>query len=275
MINIILILKGLLIGIAKVIPGVSGSLVAVSMGLYEKGIEAISHPFHSLKENFIFLGNVGIGILLSVAFGSGIIGYFLFHFPFFTTLLFVGFIIGTFPALYRDVQIDSFKDVATIFFIAFLLTIITNVKANATFVYENSIIHNFFVFCFGVIDAATMIIPGISGTAIFMILGCYPFILSLFSSIIDGGLFSGTLVPLFFFGLGLIIGTIVVAKCMSYAFKRHYKATYICIFGFALSSIFLLLFDVASNSPTIIELFVGAILVIFATVVSFFLNKQS
>lgn len=275
MIHIVLILKGFLIGIAKVIPGVSGSLVAVSMGLYEKGIEAISHPFRCFKENLIFLGNVGFGILLAIAFGSGIIEYFLLHFPLFTTLLFVGFIVGTFPSFYHDVQIHSMKDIMVIVLIAIIFVVMLNIDSNSKFVYTNSIMNNLLVFCFGMIDAATMVIPGISGTAIFMILGCYPFILRLFSSTLDGTLFTETFIPFLFFGLGLLFGTIAVSKFMSYAFKKYYRKTYLCIFGFALSSVLILLLDIISTSPSLIDIFIGTIFAIFGGFLSFWLNKKT
>jgi len=94
MINYKLILKGMVIGLAKIIPGVSGSLLAVSLGIYGIAIEAISHPFKNIKHNIIFLGNVGIGILFSITLCSNVVSYFLSNYFFLTVLLFIGFIVG-------------------------------------------------------------------------------------------------------------------------------------------------------------------------------------
>ena len=71
------IFKGILIGIGKVIPGVSGSLIAYALGLYEPCIEAISNLFKNFKYNLYFLGKIALGILISIMLGSKIIDYFL------------------------------------------------------------------------------------------------------------------------------------------------------------------------------------------------------
>ena len=101
----ILIIKGFIIGIAKIIPGVSGSLVALNLGLYERGIEAISNFFNNVKSNMIFLLNVGIGIIISIIIGSKVIDYALLKFYFPTILLFIGLLIGTIPNLFKKANI--------------------------------------------------------------------------------------------------------------------------------------------------------------------------
>ena len=68
-----LVLKGIIIGIGKIIPGVSGSLLAISMGLYQKMIDSINYFFDNKRDNFKFLFKIGIGVLISSVFFSNII----------------------------------------------------------------------------------------------------------------------------------------------------------------------------------------------------------
>ncbi len=74
-----------------------------------------------------------------------------------------------------------------------------------------------------------MIIPGISGTAIFMLIGCYKFVLNLFSSILNVSVFSIYLLPFIIFFLGLLCGSIGISKVMSFVLDHYYKKTYLLI----------------------------------------------
>lgn len=271
MIDLELIFKGILIGLAKILPGVSGSLLAVSLGIYTIAIEAISYPFKDLKKNIIFLGNVGIGVLTSISFGSGIISFFLDRYFFLTILLFMGFIVGTFPKLFKEANISSKKDWLLIICVAIFIILLCSFKSTNEFVYTNNLLNNFLVYIFGFIDAAAMVIPGISGTAIFLLIGCYPFILYLFSSFPT--FFTGSNLNCYIlFGLGLFSGIIIVSKIMNYAFKYHEKKTYLCIVAFALSSIFLLFIDIFNSSVLISDLFLGSFLFFVGYKISRFLN---
>ena len=69
------ILKGFIIGIGKIIPGVSGSVLAISMGIYDKIIKSISNFFSDIKNNSIFLFKVSIGMIIAISFFSNIIVY--------------------------------------------------------------------------------------------------------------------------------------------------------------------------------------------------------
>jgi len=179
----ILIIKGFIIGLAKIIPGVSGSLVALNLGLYERGIEAISNFFKNVKSNMIFLLNVGIGIILSIIIGTKIIDYALLKFYFPTMLLFIGLLIGTVPNLFKKASIKTKSDWFYFIAIFILMIILTLLKTDNKFIYSDNLKNNLYVILIGFIDALTMIIPGISGTATFMLMGCYDFFLSIFSNL--------------------------------------------------------------------------------------------
>ena len=98
------ICKGMLIGIANIIPGVSGGTMAVSMGIYDRLIHCISHPFKDLKNNFLFLVPIALGMGIAIIASAFGIDYLFETFPLQTNLLFIGLIMGSLPAIYGKVK---------------------------------------------------------------------------------------------------------------------------------------------------------------------------
>lgn len=252
-----LILKGMLIGLGKVVPGVSGSLIAVSLGIYEKAIDAIGHFFQNLKENMLFLGTLGIGLIISIAFGSKLIIYLLEFSYVPTMLLFIGFIAGVFPSLSHKIEQKN-KSLLFFFLIAVFFVVSLNFfSTNTNFYPENNLKSYIIILGIGFLDAATMVIPGISGTAIFMILGCYAFVLNLFGSLSSISGIVSNFSYFLFFALGLLIGVVLVSRFMNYCFQKYKDITYAFIMGFTLSSIFVLLEKVFVSSNSIWKILLG------------------
>ena len=102
--NILLVIKGFVMGIANIIPGVSGGTLAIILGIYEQFISSISHFFKNIKENIKFLLLLAIGIVLAIVSMSNVIDYSYKHYPIPTTLFFVGLVVGGIPLLYSKVK---------------------------------------------------------------------------------------------------------------------------------------------------------------------------
>ena len=85
-------LKGILIGIAKIIPGLSGSILMISFNLYDRAINAITNFFSNIKDNFLFLANLTLGIVIGISLFSNILSYFITNYYTYTTSLFIGLI---------------------------------------------------------------------------------------------------------------------------------------------------------------------------------------
>ena len=96
--------KGMLIGIANIIPGVSGGTMAVSMGIYDRLISCISHPFKDFKNNILFLILIALGMGIAIIASAFGIDYLFETFPLQTNLLFIGLIMGSLPAIYGKVK---------------------------------------------------------------------------------------------------------------------------------------------------------------------------
>ena len=160
--NLILVAKGFVFGIAIIIPGVSGGTLAITLGIYERLIKAISHFFTNLKENIKFLVPIAVGAVLSLLILSNVIGYALDHYPIPTTLLFVGLIFGGVPLLYRHVKTEKKSGSnLLIFFITFAIVTIFAFLKEGNFSVDLSNLNLFgyiLLFIVGMVEAATLVL---------------------------------------------------------------------------------------------------------------------
>lgn len=255
-----LFIKGILIGIGKIIPGVSGSMIALNLGLYEKAIDSISNFFKDKKNNFVFLSIVGSGILFSIIVGSRLISYFLNNFYFITMLFFIGLLFGTIPSLLFKLELNNKKQLVFFIIIFVIMVIICFKKNDNMYVYSDDFYNNLFVFIIGIIDAITMIIPGISGTAIFMIMGCYQFFLEIFIKLNSFTQIYSNIKIIFLFTLGLFLGIILISKFINYLLNYKKNIIYPLIIAFSLSSILILFINTFCVKFNLIDLFLGIFL---------------
>ena len=101
---ILLLLKGFIMGIANIIPGVSGGTLAIILGIYEKLINILSCLWKNIKENLKFLIPLFLGMGIAIILGSYVIDWGLTNFPIATTMFFIGLVIGGIPFIYAKVH---------------------------------------------------------------------------------------------------------------------------------------------------------------------------
>lgn len=266
--NIILIIKGLFIGLAKVIPGVSGAILAISLGVYDKLLESITHFFNNKKENFKLLLYIGIGILIAIILGSKLIYYCLDNYYVITMLFFIGLIFGSTPKMFNKIRKD--KVGYLYIFISFMvMMIITLFKSNNININNESI---FIYFISGILEAIGSIIPGISATALLMVLGTYNNIILAISNILDINYVISNLNIYIPYIIGIVLGIITVSIIMNYLFRNYNKETFSCILGIVLSNLIFLLIEVFSYNYQIKELIIGFILLVLGSIISFCLE---
>ena len=248
--KLILFFKGLIIGIGKVIPGVSGSLLAISLGIYEEILQRIEHLFSNFKENLQFLIPIGLGILLAVLFGSKVLLYFFETYYIYTVVFFIGLIVGTVPNILQNGK-RTYKDWFFILFIFLGMYFFYTKLEFPEFVPTNNLSSFLYILFLGFVDALTMVMPGISGTATYMMLGSYTFILNLFASPFS------QIGYCLLFGIGLLIGVLLMIKIVNYCFQKHSTLTWNIILAFLFSSIFFLLLKIIDliDSTNIFSIF--------------------
>ena len=221
--NLILIIKGFILGIANIIPGVSGGTIAITLGIYEKLISVISNFRKSIKENIKFIIFIVLGIVISLLVFSNIIGYCLDKFPFVTILFFIGFIVGGLPILFKKVKGRVNVLNIIVFLITFGIVIILKFISpennivnldNLTFI---KIIGLFFA---GFISSASMLLPGISGSFVLMLIGYYEPIINSIRSLTRFNDIFHNIIILGIGGVGILFGIVCAAKLIKWLCKN-------------------------------------------------------
>lgn len=252
------ILKGFIIGIAKIIPGVSGSLLAISLGVYERVLGIIADFRNITWRKFCFILWLALGALVGVSLFSRGVKWLLDEFYFPTMLLFIGLIIGGLPEIWREIRGERFGFRRIIIF-CLALTFSYSLGSLGTLDTLDS--GNIFIyFGLGLLEAFSSIVPGISGTAIYMSLGCYDMLLDFFSNVFN---------PVYFkfgiaFAIGILVGVIILAKLITFLLKHYKVETYFAIFGFMAGSLIIMfkesftgVFSGAANGFTILLFLLG------------------
>lgn len=278
--NIVLVVKGFIMGIANVIPGVSGGTLALTLGIYEKFITAISHFFSNLKENIKFLIPIAIGMVLAIITMSSLITECFEKFPVPTSTFFMGLVIGGVPLLTakikgkkEDKQISSYIIMALTFSLVLFLALAPSifgdtgdVKLNLTF---GSLLILFFI---GIITSATMVIPGVSGSLVLMLLGFYFPILKTIKSFLKFNNFMRDFIILAVFGIGVLVGIVLVAKLIEYLFKKFETKTYFGVIGFILASIIAIPISVNNELGSFVLSFVPVLVGLVTMAIGIFIG---
>lgn len=240
------IIKGIIIGIANIIPGVSGGTMAVSMGIYDKLIHCVTHLFSEFKKSVKFLIPIFIGAAIGLVGLSFAIEYMFAHFPLPTNLLFIGLIVGGLPAIWKKVKGNAIKGGHILSFLIFF-ALVAGLAAfgngeGADVVLNPGLGMMVILFLIGVLASATMIIPGVSGSMILLLLGFYNPIVTEINAFIralvslDGaGLRRGfaLFIPL---GIGIVVGIFGIAKIIEIVFEKFPLYAYWAIIGLIVAS---------------------------------------
>lgn len=241
-----LILQGMAVGIANIIPGVSGGTMMVAMGLYDKLIHCITHLKSEFKKSLKLLIPIFAGVGIAIIVLSRLFEYLLEVYPIPTNFAFCGLIAGSLPFIVKKVKGHPVTIGKIIPFLVFFAVVIvmalmgenSGAAADVSFTIVNVIK----LFGVGVIAAATMVVPGVSGSMMLMLLGYYDTILVTINDCIDALIafdFAeimravGILAP---FGIGVVIGIFVIAKIIEFIFARAEIHAYYAIIGLIVAS---------------------------------------
>lgn len=276
--TLLLILKGMLIGVANIIPGVSGGTLMITLGLYEDIINTISHFFKNFKKNLKFIIPLGIGMILAILILSKLISLCLTNYPFPTTFFFIGLIIGGIPLLWQRAKVakHNYRN-WIIFVITFTIVLVFSFLKNNNSVVslDNlNILGYVILFIIGMVSAATMVIPGISGSFVLMMLGYYEPIINTIKNLTDFSLLGHNLLILIPFGLGIIVGIILVAKLVEYLLHKYPIKTYYGVIGFVIASLVAIIKPILGVSPNIIELIIAIVLIIVGSFIAYKLGDK-
>ncbi len=263
------VLKGMVVGVANIIPGVSGGTMMVSMGIYDKLIHCLTHLFKEFKESMKFLIPIFVGVGIALVGLSFIIQPAFEHFPLQTSCLFIGLIVGGLPAAWKKVKGKGIKISYIIPFLVFFvlvvgLALIGEKEGNAadlTFGLWSCMK----LFVVGIIASATMVIPGVSGSMMLLLLGYYNPIVSAIKNFVTAlasfdmqGILQGcgVLVPA---GVGIVVGIFAIAKLIEVVFEKFPMQAYWAIIGLIVASPFAVLLMAQLGTITVVSVAVSVV----------------
>jgi len=235
---LVLTLKGMAMGAADAVPGISGGTIALLLGIYEKLINTIGNINISLlkdlksngftyfwqKLNGNFLLSLIIGVGISLITFVKITAYLFDKYPILIWSFFLGLVIATIYVIYK--LIKSWNYINIIFVIIATLISFYLTKINAI---DNINISLSYILISGIIAASAMIIPGISGALILVILGLYSTIINAVNNLEFDKIIT--------FTSGAIIGLLSFSKIIKWMFSKNSSLTYSILLGFVIGSL--------------------------------------
>lgn len=277
------ILKGIIIGIANIIPGVSGGTLAVSLGIYDKLIGSITNIFKNFKKSIKTLLPYGIGMLLGIVVFSFIITFLFEKAPIPTNFLFIGLVLGGIPIIYSGIKGNKINLIHIMLFLIFA-TIVVYMGIASPNDTSNTITLNFVevikLVVVGIIAAATMVIPGVSGSMMLTLLGYYQPVTTCIKDLVKSlATFDinailnnlGILVP---FLIGVVIGIILIAKLIEFLLKKFPSYVYASILGLIVASPIAILANTTITAIEIPTIMISVITLAVGIIVSVNLGKE-
>lgn len=257
--------KGIGIGIATLVPGVSGGTMAIILGIYDDMIHAVSSFFESFKENVKFLFVVGLGAIVGLVSFSKVVEYLLNKYEFIMMYMFMGIVFGGIPVLLKKANIEDKNKLDYIYLIlGFLLIYLMTLNVGTIINLSNNtgLLSFVFLVVAGIIIAVALILPGISTSFMLLTIGLYEKTISAINN-----LDINYLIPIC---LGVFLGVVVTTRILEKLMKEYPRKTYLVILGFVLGS----LIEIFPGIPVGIEFLFCLISLIFGYVLIRYISNR-
>lgn len=237
---------GFFIGLAVIVPGISGSTVAIIFKLYDQFLYAISNLFKQFKKCFAFLFPIGIGLVLGILLGFIAVKELLNLLPFAIICLFAGLMMGAFPTVkdeLKNAKKTPFR--VTLFCVGIAIPVVlgcisafvgSGAESGADIFASVNVWQVLGAVVVGILMATTQIVPGLSASAILMAIGW-------FTGLVDSvSMTYWQQNPQIFFiygglGVGVLLGLFSFSKLLTSLFSRARQTAYCAIVGLSLGSI--------------------------------------
>lgn len=245
---IINFIKGILIGIANIIPGVSGGTFALILGIYDRLIRAVGgininffksiiSPANFIKEfkkiDGVFLLEIAAGAIVSIAALSWVIDYILKIYPGMTLAFFTGLIIPSISVPYKMIEKKSIGNF--LFILPGILLVLCVYNLKFTVIQLSPPV----IFLSGALAISAMILPGISGSFLLLVLGVYETVVNNIK-VFTSSLNFESFIFLTTFGAGCIVGLVLFARLMRLLLRKYMNRTLYFLIGLVLGSIIVL-----------------------------------
>ncbi len=233
-------IKGVIIGIANIIPGVSGGTMAVILNVYDKILYAFS--LKNLKSNILFLGFLGLGTGCGILAFSRTITFLYENYYMVVNFCFIGLVLGSVPMIYEKARFSGVQAknwipfvLTFVFMVAIAIIKMMDEELSAGNVARNGVealplnVMLVWLFISAFISTIAMILPGISGSFMMLLFGCYTIVMKAIADM--------DFIILFITALGVGSGGLVGIKLVKIMLRKHPQALYFAILGLVIGSI--------------------------------------
>ena len=247
------VVSGIVMGIGCVLPGVSGGILAISLGVYEKMLAALGNLFRAFRRNMRYLLPLGVGGVIGILLTSNVLSLVIARYEAQLLSLFTGLVLGSLSELYAEVRLDGPKlkakhFVAVALGLGFVLLFALG-ESSVSKTTNTTELTIWGAVVSGAVLSFGTIIPGISSSFILVYLGLYPAVIAAITSVLDIKTLASSGLATMIANLGahiLPLGAMVVSfgivavgiiKLVNRMLRRHHATSYAAIIGFVLGSV--------------------------------------
>ena len=231
---IIRLIKGVVIALGFILPGVSGGVLAAILGIYERMLSFLAHIRRNFKADFLYFLPVGIGGILGIGLLSRPLEFLLAHYQVIVLWGFAGAIVGSLPALWQEAESRSKRDKVDWTWLIGTFVISLIILYTLPYIF-GTLPANFATFILaGALIALGVLVPGLSPSNLLLILGLYSPMLTGFKNF--------DLVNVFLpIAIGGILAMLLFAKSMEHLLEHHHSRVFHFILGIVAASTVLIL----------------------------------
>ena len=264
------ILCGFCLGISVFAPGISGSIMAIILGIYEKIIDITSNPFKEFKKNVKFLFPIGIGVGISLVFFVLVFSWLFETYEIATYFLFIGLIIGNLPVVFKDANKNKFKwyyvlGAIITFGVAFTVGCLSesSTAINVTTGETNLL---YFALC-GALAGAASLVPGMSVSMILIVMGVYDFLLETAKTIVESPVdFRFDVVAVV--GISFVLALVLSSRLIKFIFNKFNGMANYMVIGFLVGSVGGIIYTMFIDKTQSISYISSGIMLVIGLVIS-------
>lgn len=259
-----LVIKGAIIGVGGILPGISGGVLCVVFNIYEPLMELLSHPFKTFKKHYKLLIPVIIGVGLGFVGFAGLVDYIMKLNGTATVCAFIGLILGTMPQLWIEAKGQEEKrSNGSILAMCISFVVILAILMYLQYGAELNVTPNIFWYGFcGIAWGISMVVPGMSSSSILFFFGLYEPMLEGISRLAPDVIF-----PI---GIGIALILLLLPRLVNNLIKRHRAIVFHAVFGIVLATLIPI---IPYRFRSVTELLINLICIVGGFFAAFFLNK--
>ena len=252
------ILCGFCLGISVFAPGISGSIMAIIMGIYDKLLDIASNPLKNFKKNFFFLLPLGIGALISLVLFILVFSYLFETYEKAVFMLFIGLIAGNLPMVYKEARKSEFKwyfilGAAAALAVALIVGIMGAGIGEAQIAQNTSLIY---IALSGLLAGFASLVPGMSISMILIVMGVYDYLIASAKAL--------DIVTIAVVGIAFVLAMILSSKLIKFIFSKFSGMAHFMVLGFLTGSICGIFFALPQGGSNL----AGAIMLIIGLAIS-------